>query len=253
MYLEHLVPSVLAVLAAPGCLLRRIRHRELVSFGLLANLAGLERRGLFQEVDGIIDVGANIGQFAYMCHSVWPQLPIYSFEPAPECFFRLEQTFARYSIPGRCFPVAVGDAGGERVLHIYENSVNNSLLQRCDPDDIEQRGVTVRCVTLDELSATLSNLKSPLLKVDVQGYELSVLKGATELLRRCRYVLVEVSFRRAYLGNAHAADILSFLRDHGFGCFDILDVLRLPKSAGKGLREADLLFSKDLGGERGSP
>jgi len=241
MYLEHLIPPVFSILAAPRCFIRRLLHRKLVSFGLLANLASLERRRLFEGVDGIIDVGANIGQFAYMAHSVWPYLPIYSFEPYQACFAQLEQTFNRYAILGRCFPLAITDQAGEGQLHVYDNRENNSFLQRHGYTKEGEDIVNVTCVTLDEVEE-LSIMKRPMLKIDVQGYELSVLRGATSLLNRCKYVQIEVSFQHAYEGNAHVADVFAAMRDHGFSCFDILDVLRMPKIDGGGVREVDLLF-----------
>lgn len=242
MYLEHLVPSVFAILAAPRCFLRRLLHRKLVSFGLLANLASLEHRNLFAGVDGIIDVGANIGQFAFMAHSVWPHLPIYSFEPFQESFAQLEQTFKRYAIPGRCFPLAISDQAGKQEFYVYDNREINSFLKRYDSAVGGTDIVKVNCVTLDELEEELAIMKSPMLKIDVQGYELSVLRGAASLLKRCKYVQIEASFQHDYEGNAHVADVMAVMRDHGFRCFDILDILRMPKFEGSGMREADFLF-----------
>lgn len=244
MYLEHLVPSAFAILGAPRCFLRRLLHRKLVSFGLLANLASLKRRQLFTGVDGIIDVGANIGQFAYMAHSVWPLLPIYSFEPYQESFAQLEQTFKRYGIPGRCFPLAISDQGGEREFYAYDNSAINSFLKRFDRTENGAHSIEVRCVTLDELEEELVVMKNPMLKIDVQGYELSVLRGATHLLKRCKYVQIEASFQHEYEGNAHVADVMTIMRDNEFNCFDILDILRVPKNKGGGIREVDLLFAR---------
>jgi len=245
MYLENLISPKLAVLMAPHCFLRRLWYRDLVSFGLLANLAGLERRGLFRGIDGIIDVGANIGQFAYMSHTVWPRLPIYSFEPDKECFGQLQQTFTRFEIPGTCFQVAINDYAGESQFYVYDNKVNNSFLQRYDRTIASESCVTVSCATLDGLQEELSAVKSPMLKIDVQGSELSVLRGATSLLKRCKYVQIEVSLQHAYQGNAHIADVFAAMRDHGFRWLEILDMLRMPKAEGHGIREADLLFIKD--------
>lgn len=242
MYLEHLISPKLAIFAAPRCFLRRLIHPELVSFGLLANLNGLKQRGLFNDIDGVIDVGANIGQFAYMVHSVWPQIPIYSFEPDKECFIKLEETFKRFAVPGKCFPVAVSDQQGQSQFYLYDNRANNSFLLRQDGEQAVSRAITVPCITLNGLENEMSVLKCPMLKIDVQGFEMAVLRGATSLLKHCKYVQIEVSFQHAYQGNAHVADVFSAMREHGFSCFDILDLLRMPKAEGHGIREADLLF-----------
>ncbi len=244
MYLDRLVSSKLAILAAPLCFTRRLLHRELVSFGLLANLSVLARQGLFKEIDCIIDVGANIGQYAYMIHSVVPTVPIYSFEPDPECFSKLEQTFARFSIPGKCSQLALSNQAGTSIFNIYTNRANNSVLVRNDFEESGGITVTVPCSTLDLMELELSAFNNLMLKIDVQGFEMAVLSGGKSLLKRCKYVQLEVSFHHSYQENAHIADVFAMMRDSGFQCLEILDTLRLGKAEGNGLREADLLFVK---------
>lgn len=244
-YLEHLISPKVAILAAPRCFMSRLIHPDLVSFGLLANLNGLKHRGLFDDVDGVIDVGANIGQFAFMAHFVWPHIPIYSFEPDRVCFTQLERNFERHTILGSCFQIALSDIAGHRKLFIYDNSANNSFLKRCDSEDSKKKQTEVITKTLDGLMEEISFPKMPLLKIDVQGFELSVIRGARELLKRCKWVILEVSFQHSYQGNAHVADIFQMMRDNEFSCFDILDILRMPKTEGEGMREADLLFVND--------
>ena len=242
MYLERLVSPKLAALAAPACFVRRLLHPDLVSFGLMANVAALARQGLFADIDVVVDVGANIGQYAYMVHSVLPRVAIHSFEPDPECFRKLEKTFARFSIPGKCYRLALGDREGTSDFNLYDNSANNSMLVRHDDPSAGGRRVSVACSTLDLLQNEFTAFKRPMLKVDVQGFELAVLRGADRFLERCKYVQLEVSFRHAYHGSSHVADLFAVMRDKGFLGVEILDTLRMPREDGYGLREADLLF-----------
>jgi FkbM family methyltransferase len=247
MYLERLVSQKLAILAAPLCFMKRLIHPDLVSFGLMANLSLLARHGLFREIDGIIDVGANVGQYAYMVHSILPNVPVYSFEPDPECFCNLERTFAKFIIPGKCFQLALSDHVGLSTFNVYENRANNSILARNDFQAAGGRTVSVSCSTLDQLELEFAVFRKPMLKLDVQGFELTVLRGSKNLLKRCKYVQLEVSFRHAYQGNTHVADLFAVMRENGFRCLDILDTLRLPEAEGWGLREADLLFINEAG------
>lgn len=241
MYLEHLVPSSLAGLFSPGCLIKRIRHPHLVSFGLLANLNKLASRGVFDGIDAVVDIGANIGQFAFMAHTTFPELPIYSFEPDPGCFASLQQTFAGHSIPGRSFPLALSSQEGTVSLNVYESTANNSMLKRQGENAVQVHQVT--CATLDSLMANeLASLKAPFLKIDVQGAELAVLAGASEFLRRCRYVMLETSLVSSYEGNADIAQVLAFMDSAGFACWEIVDVLRKRKPDDLGILEMDLLF-----------
>jgi len=240
MYLEHLVPTNLAAIFSPGCLVRKLQHPDLVSFGLLANLNTLSKRGVFDEVDAVIDVGANIGQFAYMAHVALPKLPIFSFEPDPVCFTGLQRTFAAHHISGKCFPLAISDREGQVALNVYESPANNSLLPRQNEHPMAVR--QVNCATLDSLCTELSAVHAPFLKIDVQGAELAVLRGATEFLKRCKFVMLETSLVHSYEGNAHIADAFSFMRDAGFVCWEIVDALRKKKPDELGIVEMDLLF-----------
>ncbi len=245
MYIEHLVPKYLAILSSPSCFITRLRYPTLVSFGLMANLNFLRKKGVFDEVDAIVDVGANIGQFAFMAHTVMPSLPIYSFEPDPACFKELKQTFANHEIDGECFSVALTDKQGSIDLNVYESSANNSILLRDNESAREIKKVD--CSTLDVFDKKLSALEHIYLKVDVQGAELSVLRGASQFLKRCKFVQLEVSLVNAYSGNAHIADIMSVMRSEGFSCWEILDVLRKRKAKNLGIFEMDMLFVKNKG------
>ena len=79
-----------------------------------------------------------------------------------------------------------------------------------------------------------------LLKADVQGYELEVLKGAPLTFRRLRWIYLELSFVQLYEGQPLAAALISYLADHGF---HIDDVVHVTRSGGRAV-QADLLFTQ---------
>lgn len=240
MYLEHLVPQILATLAAPRCLMHRLLHPDLVSFGMLANLVRLAKLPRFREIDTVIDVGANTGQFAYMAHVAWPTLPIHSIEPDPASFQTLEDTFRRFSIPGSCHAVAATAIRQQVTLNIQGERVNNSLLAR--KGELPVLSMAVDGVPLDELFEAAISIGRPLLKLDIQGTELDALRGAKRLARRAAGILVEVSLAASYEHAALPEELIGELRGLGFVIFDIVDTLRLSKADGRGLREVDLLF-----------
>ena len=240
MYLENLLPRQIAALAAPGCLIHRLLHPRLVSFGLMANLKVMGARGVFAGIDAIVDVGANIGQFAYMISRVCPGVPVYSVEPDPQCFKELERNFARFGIPGRCFCVAASDGAGEAGLNVHGDRANNSLLESPGAEPVAR--VAVPLARLDDVLAGVLPASRLLLKLDVQGYEMQVLRSAGQVLQRCDAAIVEVSFESAYEDAAKPGEILAWFAERGFALHDILDTLRNAPARGGNLREADLLF-----------
>lgn len=232
--------AVAAAGIAPQRLLSRIAHPELVSFVMLARLSRFARQADVGGIDAVVDVGANIGQFAFMASRVWPQLPIFSFEPDPRLFTRLERTFSRFNIRGRCFPYAVAEARGERELFRYRPHTANSLLRRADalPED---DSCTVRALTLDSMLTEFAPAERLYLKIDVQGTELAVLQGATQLLHHAQYVQVEVSLESEYHAASSAGAVMLLLEQRGFRLYDSVDELRGGNGA---LHEIDWLFSR---------
>jgi hypothetical protein len=100
--------------------------------------------------------------------------------------------------------------------------------------------ITVATRTLDELVSE-STLDGPidLLKIDTQGTEVDVLKGARQVLPRVRMVWTEISFRAIYEGSALFADVHALLLQHGFRLYSIAEGFR---GADGELLQGDALF-----------
>jgi FkbM family methyltransferase len=220
-------------------------HPAMVSFGLMANLASARRRGLIDAIDAVVDVGANTGQYAFMAHSIWPDVPVYSFEPDSECHATLQRNFERFDIPGRCFELALGETEETKTFRVQANREQSSFLSRFDVEGGFAREVPIQCQTLDRIAESFTPApRRALLKVDTQGFELQVLGGARSFLERVAYVQLEVAFRPAYLEQPGAAEIIAAMAQHGFACLEILDILRDGSAAGHPMVEADLLFAR---------
>lgn len=172
-------------------------------------------------VQCIFDVGANQGQFATQIRRYFPHTDIYSFEPIDACFNSLQQRFQ--SDPNfKVFQYAVGDENTETTFHVNESSPSSSLLKMQPAHyqnfpgtqkTVEQK-VSVR--TLDSLFPDWPADKKILLKIDVQGFEYQVLKGASELLRHVEVILAEVMFEALYESQSTFDQLKDLLREHGF-------------------------------------
>lgn len=243
MFLDNLISPHWAALADPRNFVLRLRYPELVSFGLLANLDAMRKKGVLEGIDAIIDVGANRGQFAYMASRVCPDVPVVSVEPDPDSFRGLKKVFDRFSIRGTCLRTALSDHTGIAKLNRYASDACNSLLSPVAGDMVVTGSEDVEVTTLDAVAdEAVADARRLFLKIDVQGAELNVLAGALRTLRRCALVLVEVSFRQSYEGGARLHEVLACLDEQGFRVLEIIDTLRERRGRGASLKEADLLL-----------
>ena len=188
-------------------------------------------------VDFVIDVGANEGQFAKGLRAAGYPGHILSFEPLPEPHARLERASAAdggWDIAQR---VALGDHNGEVEIHVSANSVSSSVLQmlashlNAAPDS---RSVGVERVHLSTLDAMMRGHSAlglaPFLKIDTQGYEDQVLSGASELVSRLVGVHLELSLVPLYEGQALYDAMLSRLQREGFAIWAIWPGICDPES-----------------------
>jgi len=168
----------------------------------------------------IIDVGANVGQFAVACAKIFPGVAVHSFEPLPHCLKQLDRNVARLGV--RVYPVALGEHAGEVTIHVNSHSHSSSILSLGDrhrqafPGAREIQTIRVPVSTLDRELESVSLENPVLLKLDVQGYEPQVLNGASETLKRVDYVLLEASFRPLYEGEKTFIEIARMMEDRGF-------------------------------------
>jgi FkbM family methyltransferase len=198
----------------------------------------------------VLDVGANSGQFASAVRCVLPDAQIYSFEPIPEIHDKLLkrlQPFGRF----KSFCVALGNQTREANFWRCEFSKSSSLLPMSqahqDAFPWTSRN-TVTKVQLDKLDNHLGLIElnpGVLLKLDVQGYELGVLEGAREILRRVQYVQVETSFAPLYEGQSSFADVYRLLTQAEFDYAGSLGQMFSPVDGN--ILQEDALFRRRIG------
>jgi FkbM family methyltransferase len=194
----------------------------------------------------VVDIGANRGQFALCIRRLYPAARIYSFEPLEKPAGVWRETFANDE-RATLFNEAVAAESGTATMHVARWDVSSSLLpiahaQRENfPLAEEASQQSVSKVLLADRIGTESIESPALLKLDVQGFELSALQGCAALLDRFDFVYVELSFIELYIGQALATDVVAWLLQNQF---KLLCVANL--SCGKSPRpiQADFLFCK---------
>ncbi len=174
-----------------------------------------------KNIETIIDVGANQGQFALASTRKFPNAEIFSFEPLPEMYEVFKKNL-RDIKKVTIHNVALGNEKGIIDFYKNEHSHASSVLPISEKqkEEIPITSKTTKIqIQVDKLDNILSGEKigSPvLLKLDVQGYEKNVLQGATRLLPKIDYLVFEASFTSMYEGEPLYDEMHDFLKDLGF-------------------------------------
>ena len=194
----------------------------------------------------VLDVGANVGQFSRAAAQCFPGVAVHAFEPLTVCQPALRKVSERFP-QIQIHPVALGEQAGEVAMNENEYPDSSSLLTMTErhkelwPKTRNEKRVTVPMQTLDGLREQLG--PGPhFLKMDVQGYEMNVLRGAEETLKATSVVFTEVLFDQFYEGQADFSAMLEFMRDRGFRFVEFASESRMPPLGE--LAYADAVFVK---------
>ena len=171
------------------------------------------------QVDLVLDVGANRGQFAEEILRLGYDGAVVSYEPlsaARADLLRNSATYPRWTVADA---FCLGDTPGEVDVQVSHNEVASSILDVTPTMNAYDNGfryVRKERVPLYRLDDVAPACHSPFLKVDVQGFEEAVLRGATEILRKCVGLSLEVSFVPIYQGQMLYRDMAAWIADLGF-------------------------------------
>jgi len=151
--------------------LTRIQH--------LLDIAGI------RSAKDVVDVGANVGFFSLMAARRFPGARIVAIEPVPQLF--------------DCLTHNLGDRSHTLLLNVAVSDSAETVQMSYSPMDSEVSKVTssgevsVEARTLDDVAQEYGLETVDLLKVDVEGFEAHVLRGARRVLENTRFILIEVT------------------------------------------------------------
>ncbi len=134
----------------------------------------------------IIDVGANSGEFALIARAAFPKAKIISFEPQPDAFVTLNKAMKK-DANFQSFQVALGEKESTAMMHIAPFSPSSSFMVQ-SPDS-EAREMKIE--KLDNYESLIGTTDTAILKLDVEGYELAILKGAERFIAKTDYIYIE--------------------------------------------------------------
>jgi FkbM family methyltransferase len=175
-----------------------------------------------------------------MAGAVFPEASILMLEAQEDKRAILEER-KRTSLNRLDFRISLlGREARENVaLHHYEQAATAASVLT-DHKSAFTRTVTCRMQTLDAVSREANFVAPEFLKLDVQGYELEVLRGGEQTLASAQAVLMEVSLIDLYQGNPLLHEVTAFMDARGFRAYDICSLMRRPLD--DALCQTDIIF-----------
>ncbi len=200
-------------------------------------------------INTVLDIGANSGQFATLIHKIIPSASIYSFEPLQGCYQKILKL--KKQIPKLiCFNIALGEKNESALINRSEFSPSSSLLPMEElhkvafPYTATTTSELITIMTLDSMSDQIEFRDKILMKIDVQGFEMNVLRGAVSVLSKVDVLIIESSFKKLYKDQPLFSEIYSYLVTKGFiyqGNFDVI----IHPLTGEYL-QVDAIFVKEI-------
>lgn len=193
----------------------------------------------------IFDVGAHKGESALFFNKIFPSANIHSFEPDPETFRDLQDTANEIS---KCHNLALANKTGLSSFFKNNLSHTNSILRvnlesedsiklstaRKSPEVFQNtatdfnKEITISTIRLDEFCQQNHISRINLLKIDTQGTEAEVLRGAGDLLYNVDNIILEICFFDFYEKRSSFFDVESVIRNFGFKIFSISQISNNP-------------------------
>ena len=186
--------------------------------------------------NGIVDIGAYHGDWSRLIASIFPRVPILMVEAQDEKRRLLEK--ARSDIPLSNYALCMlGSSEGSEVVFNVMETGSSIYSERSNVPRVQR---TMKTRTLDNVLTEQQRLKGPLfLKLDVQGAEVDIMRGAERALQEAEIVQLEIALMPYNEGAPTAHAVFNFMEQRGFLLFDVCGFVRPDPSC---LSQIDVLF-----------
>ncbi len=169
-----------------------------------------------EQINCVLDIGSHKGSFIQSLRKMGYKKHIISFEPTLSSYQYLKNNFSNDKNL-IFYNIALGDFNGKQMINTMSLSNLNSLL---DPIDIDiQSKANVKVKKLDEIMPDiLKKVKNPRIfcKIDTQGYDLNVLKGAGEYVNSFKILQSEISIQPLYKNSPNYIQSFEYFESIGF-------------------------------------
>ena len=192
----------------------------------------------FHQVNTVLDVGANEGQFGVTLRNLGYEGRIISFEPLTQARKKLHKISQKDPLWEVAPQAAIGTTNGEIEINIAGNSESSSVLNMLDTHILaapDSKYIGKEKVPLRKLDTITQDLIEPgsvvFLKIDTQGYEEQVMIGARELMNNIVGLQLEISLVPLYEGQSLLEEMFEQLKQKGFELWGISSVFSDPNTA----------------------
>lgn len=170
----------------------------------------------------IIDAGAHRGDDSVELSKLIPSAQIHAFEPVPAIFADLKANTTNYPRI-RCYEFALSNRTGQQEMHISSGAsdASSSLLApeehlKDHPDTFFKETISVKTITLDEWALKNNIDKVDFMWLDMQGFELEVLKASPGILSKTTAIHMEVSCKQTYENVPLYTEVKEWMSSMGF-------------------------------------
>lgn len=174
-------------------------------------LHGMMLEGVEPKV--IYDIGACVMHWTKEARKIWPNAEIVMFDAMDHAEFLYKESGLQYFCKG-----PLGDEQGKEV-YFYENAMDpagNSIYKENTVHFTENHKVKKHMRSLDYVMFSEDFPRPDLIKIDVQGAELDVLRGATSALKTVKDIIIEMQHEEYNLGAPHKDEVIEYLNKIGF-------------------------------------
>jgi len=173
-------------------------------------------KSFIEEGDVIIEIGANIGYYVLLESKIAKKGKIFAFEPMPFSRKLLTMNVKLNSVENvEIYPFAIGDQNGEQDFYIYKE-INFSGFN-LNPNGNLVSTIKVRAMTLDNfIEKYLGDTLPTVLRMDVEGFEYNVIKGAMNTIKNCNKLRIFMEIHPHILSQEQLNEILSILENNNF-------------------------------------
>jgi len=173
-----------------------------------------------RQIRTVIDIGANTGQFVLFIKDIVPDATVYAFEPVSEVFEKLKKNITDPKV--FLYQYALGAENTEADINVNTFNPSSSLLELANSHianyEFARKSHTERIQVrrADDVLREVLLDNDILVKIDVQGYEDKVLKGAREVLAKAKIVICEICYEELYKNQELFHTLYTTLSEMGY-------------------------------------